>query len=129
MEKIYHQGILIGIKLTRFRKGSVPHTDPREFLGLLTLKHPKGAYLKAHIHKPVKRETTRLQECFIVKKGKVRIDLYSQDGKFFKYIYLLEGQAFLATNGGHGFHILKDSELFEVKNGPFIEDKIFLTNS
>lgn len=129
MEKIYHQGILIGIKLTKFPSGSVPHTDPNEFLGLLTLKHPKGASLKAHVHKPVKREASRLQECFIVKKGKVRIDLYSQEGKFFKFIYLSAGQAFLATNGGHGFHILKDSELFEVKNGPFIEDKVFLEHS
>lgn len=126
MEKIFYKGILIGIRVSSFPNGSVPRTEPYEGLGLLTLKHPKTTYLKAHVHLPKKRITTRLQECFIVKKGKVRIDLYGLDKKFFKYIYLKAGEAFIALNGGHGFRFLEDSELWETKNGPFKEDKVFI---
>lgn len=127
LEKFYYKNSLIAIRITRFSKGSVPHTEPQEPLGLLTLGHPKGSYLKAHIHRPKKRITNqRLQECFVVKKGKVRVDLYGPDKKFFKYLYLKQGQALLTVNGGHGFHILEDCEIFEVKNGPYIEDKDFI---
>lgn len=126
MEKIFYKGILIGICISSFPNGSVPHTEPNEGLGLLTLKHPKGTYLKAHVHLPKKRITNRLQECFIVRRGKVRVDLYGPDKKFFKYIYLKEGETFIALNGGHGFHFLENSELWETKNGPFREDKVFI---
>ncbi len=126
MEKIFYKKKLIGIRLNVFPNGSVPHTDPNTFLGLLTLKHPKGKYLKAHIHLPKKRVTQRLQECFIVRKGKVRIDLFGDDKKFFKYIYLKKGQLFIALSGGHGFKVLEDCEIIELKNGPFIEDKVFI---
>lgn len=129
MEKIFYKDILIGIKISTFPKGSVPCTESEEALGLLTLRHPRGTYLKAHVHKPVKRVSTKLQECFIVRQGKVRMDLYGPDKKFFKYIFLSAGQAFIALNGGHGFHFLTDSELWETKNGPFKEDKVFITTS
>lgn len=129
MEKIFYNGILIGIKISTFPKGSVPYTEPEEALGLLTLKYPRGTYLKAHVHNPVKRISKRLQECFIVRCGKVRIDLYGPDKKFFRYIFLKQGQAFIALNGGHGFRFLADSELWETKNGPFKEDKVFIQTS
>lgn len=131
MEKYYYKNKLIGIKISKFPEGSVPHTDSKEAqesVGILTLKHKKGSYLKAHIHKNAYRVTDHLQEAFIVRKGKVRIDLYGPDQKFFKYIYLNEGELFLAIDGGHGFHVLKDCEIFEVKNGPFKEDKIWITS-
>lgn len=126
LEKIYYKKTLIGIRVSSFPKGTVAHTNPEEALGLLTLKYPKGAYLKAHVHIPKKRTTSRLQECFIVRKGKVRVDLYGPDKRFFKYIYLKQGQVFLAVNGGHGFRVLEDCEIYEVKNGPFRQDKVFI---
>ncbi len=128
MEKIFYKNTLIGIRLSVFPKGSIAHTDAKEALGLLTLVHPKGTSLRAHVHTPQKRITKTLQECFIVIRGKVRIDLYGPDKKFFKYIILQTGQAFLALAGGHGFHFLKDSALIELKNGPFKEDKVFINN-
>ncbi len=129
MKKYYYKNNLIGIKITEFPNGSVPHTglkEVQEAVGVLTLKYKKGSYLKAHIHKDARRSTAHLQEAFIVKKGKVRIDLYGPDRKFFKYIYLSPGELFLAVAGGHGFRVIKDCEIFEVKNGPFEEDKVFI---
>ena len=126
MDKYYHNHNLIAFRLRAIPKGSVPATDTHEFVQMVTLKHPKGKYLAAHVHIPKIRETTNLQECLFVKKGKVRIDLYSREKEFVKKIYLKQGDTFLLLRGGFGIEILEDSELIEVKNGPFIEDKQFI---
>lgn len=114
------------MRLSVMPRGSVPHTDGKQSLELLTQKYPRGSYLKAHIHLPRKRVNKHLQECFIVRKGKVRIDLYGPDKKFFKFIYLKAGELFIALSGGHGFHVMKDVEMIELKNGPFKDDKDFI---
>lgn len=129
MEKFYYKNILIGLKIRKFPDGSIPHTgkdSAEEAVGLLTLKYKKGTVLKAHVHKDRYRVTTHLQEAFIVVKGQVKVSLYGPDGVFFKQIELQTGQLFLAINGGHKFDVTEDCEIFEVKNGPFREDKVYL---
>lgn len=126
MQEITHKGILIGIKIDKISKGSNPITDPGEFVQVVTLKHLKGSYLKAHMHEPKLRQTKKLQECIIVLKGKVKLDLYSEDKKLIKHTFLTEGQVFILLNGGIGIHIMKDAEIIEVKNGPFKEDKVLI---
>lgn len=126
MDKIFHKNVLVAICIRTLANGSIPITDGKEPLQLVTLKHLKGTYLKAHTHIPKKRITQKMQECLIVRRGKVKIDLYSPDRKIFKFIYLQPGDVFVLVNGGYGIHLIKDSELIEVKNGPFIEDKMLL---
>lgn len=126
MEKFYSKKILIAIRISKILKGSVPQTDPEEPVGILTFKHPKGSHFPAHIHKPIKRITQHLEECFILKKGKIQIKLYGTDKKYFKSIYLKAGQAFLTINGGHEIKVLEDCEMFEIKNGPYQQDKAFI---
>lgn len=127
MEKIFYKNILIGIWIKKLAKGSAPITNANEFVQVVGLKHPKGVYLKAHTHKPRRRVTLRLQEGLIVRKGKIKIDLYAPESiKKFKSVTVKEGEMFLLLNGGYGIHILEDAELFEFKNGPFLEDKVLL---
>lgn len=126
MDKIFYKGKLIGFRLRVLPRGSIPITDEKEPLQVVGLQHPKGAYLKAHMHAPRKRMTAYLQECLVVKKGKIKLDLYGPDKKFFKFIYLSAGESFVLMQGGVGIHILKDAEMIEVKNGPFKEDKVLI---
>jgi len=126
MDSIYYKKTLVGIRIKKMGKGTVPVTPPQEPLQMLTLKHPKGKYLLAHMHAPKKRTTTRLQECLVVKKGRIKIDLYSPDKKLFKKIFLNAGEAFILMNGGYGIHVIRDAEMMELKNGPFKEDKVLL---
>ncbi|MCX6816706.1 MAG: hypothetical protein NTZ93_02495 [Candidatus Beckwithbacteria bacterium] len=126
MEKYYYKKTLIGIKITSLTKGSNPQTDTQGPVGVLTFKHPRGSRFPAHVHKPVKRITHQLQECFIVKKGRIKINLYGPDKKYFKTVDLKEGQLFLTVNGGHEITVLKDCEIFEIKNGPYKPDKVFI---
>lgn len=126
MEKYFYKKTLIGIKITKFPEGSTPQTDPQGPLGVLTFKHPKESHFKAHVHKPIKRITHQLQECFIVKKGRIKIKLYGTDKKYFKTVVLKEGQLFLTINGGHEVTVLENCEVFEIKNGPYKPDKVFI---
>lgn len=126
MQEILYKNKVVGILVRTIKSGSLPVTNGKEPLQLVTLKHPKGKYLVAHTHKPVRRQTATMQECLIVKKGKIRVDLYGPDKKLFKKIILKTGDFFLLQNGGIGIHMLEGSECIEAKNGPFIEDKILI---
>lgn len=119
----YYQKTLIGIKISSMGEGSTPITSTDQPLQIVTLKHKKGSYLKAHLHLPKERKTKRLQECIFVKKGKITIDLYTTKKKYIRSLDLEEGQIFLLIEGGYGIHVTKDCEMFEFKNGPFVEDK------
>jgi len=123
MEKIIHQKKIVALVIKTISEGSVPLTDPHEPLQLVTLKHGKGKYLKAHLHTPKRRQTDKLQECLIVKKGKIAVDVYTENKLFLKRKILNNGDVLTVMNGGYGIKILSDSELIEVKNGPFVEDK------
>lgn len=117
----------MGIKISRIPQGSTPATDPRLPLQLVTLKHPKGALLQAHLHKKRHLYSNISETCFVIKKGRIRLNLYSPKKKFFKYIILKEGEIFISANGsGHSIKMLVDAEILEIKNGPFEEDKILI---
>lgn len=118
----------MGILLNSIPNGSVPTTAGNEPLQLVTLKHPKGEYLVPHKHAPKKRSTIFCETCFIVRKGKIKLDLYEpKENKLFKSVILNQGDIFITMNGsGHGVYMLEDSEVLEVKNGPFKEDKILI---
>ncbi len=126
MEKIFYNKKLVAIKISKMPAGTSPVTDIGEPFQALTLKHPKGKYLLAHKHKPRRRVTTRLQECLVILKGKVKIDLYGPDDKKFKTVSVKAGEALLLTSGGYGIHVVENAEMMEFKNGPFLEDKVLI---
>lgn len=126
MEKIIYKNALIAIRFKEFKEGAMPLTDPLEPLQLLVHKRPKGKHTPAHFHLPKIRVTEKLQECLVVIKGKIRIDLYGPDKKKFKHIFLSAGEVIILMNGGHSVHLVKESEIIEIKNGPFVEDKVLI---
>jgi|SRR3989344_2652695 len=126
MDKYIYKDRLVALRIQKIRDGSVPQTDPKEPLQVVTLKHIKGKYLQAHMHAPKNRKTQSLQECLVVIKGMIGVDLYASDRTLFKKVTLGVGEMLILLNGGYGINFLKDSEIFEVKNGPFVEDKVII---
>mgnify|MGYP001571634378 CR=1 FL=1 len=92
----------------------------------MTLKRAKGDVAKAHRHIPKKRVTRVLQECLIVIKGTIRYDLFDTKKKCFKRVLVRAGEAMLILGVAHSVHFLEDSLVYELKNGPFIDDKEFI---
>lgn len=124
MADIVFEGVRVGILLRSLARGTTAVTDRREPLQLVSLRHPGGTTVSAHMHARRTRVTTGLQECVIVKTGRIRLELYSPSGTMFRRITLKAGDAFILQRGGYGIQFLEASEVLEVKNGPYLDDKM-----
>ena len=83
------------------------------------MKHPKGKVIQPHVHNVVKREVLYTKEVLVVKSGKVRADFYTEERSYVSSTVLVTGDVILLASGGHGFTILEDTEMFEIKQGPY----------
>lgn len=129
MEKIFYKKTLIAIRLTVFQHGSNPVTAAGEPLQVMAIKRRAGEVVAPHWHVPKKRITSRAQECLVIRKGKIKVSLFGPDHKLFKRLYLKTGQALVVLGGGHGVEYLEPTEIIELKNGPFINDKQLIRDS
>jgi len=126
MDQIFLGRKLVAIRVRTFKTGTSPVSSPVGPLQLMTMKREKGSIAKAHRHIPKKRVTEMLQECLIVIKGKIRYDLFDARKRVFRKVVVRKGEAMLILNVAHAVHFLEDSLVYELKNGPFINDKKFL---
>lgn len=122
IKNITSNGELIAIIIPHdFRKDGIEFFTPKKFSQQLGyMKHPAGYKIQPHIHKLVVREVQYTQETLLVKSGKIRVDFYSDDKKYVGSEKLSTGDVILLAGGGHGFVFLQDSELVEIKQGPYI---------
>jgi len=119
-----NQEIIAIIIRNEFQEEGLKFYTPNEFSQQLGyMKHPKGHKITPHIHKLVVREVKFTQEVLFIRRGKVKVDLYSDAKEYFQSVILVTGDLILLAAGGHGFEILEDSEIIEVKQGPFINPK------
>ena len=51
------------------------------------------------------------------------MDFYSQNEKYLFSKKLYANDLIMLSNGGHGFKVLKDVEMIEVKQGPYFISK------
>jgi mannose-6-phosphate isomerase-like protein (cupin superfamily) len=89
---------------------------------LAYMNHPTGKIIEPHVHNPVKREVHYTQEVLFIKRGKLRVDFYLENQKYFESKVLEEGDIILLMTGGHGFEVLEEIEMVEVKQGPYAGD-------
>lgn len=101
-------------------------TDPEFSQQLGYMSRPKGYVIEPHIHKDVSRQVIKTQEVLFIKSGKLLVEFYDNDKKFAKSRVLETGDIILLAECGHGFKMLEETEIFEVKQGPYAgeEDKI-----
>ena len=89
------------------------------------LKHKEGSIIKPHRHKEMPRTINYTQEVLHIEYGRVEAVFY-QNGQVIKECLLFEGDTIILLTGGHGFNILEDTKMIEVKQGPYLsqtEDK------
>ena len=89
---------------------------------LAFMKHPQGKTIMPHVHNPVQREVTSTQEVLILRKGRLRVDFYGEDHRYLESHVIQAGDVLLLISGGHGFKVLDEIEMFEVKQGPYAGD-------
>ena len=89
---------------------------------LAYMNHKKGKKIMPHCHRPLPREIRFTQEVLFLKKGKLKVDLYQNNHTYHSTHILNAGDAILLAGGGHGFEVLEDIEMIEVKQGPYAGD-------
>lgn len=86
------------------------------------MKRPVGYVIPPHVHNPVRREVEYTKEVLFIRRGVVRIDFYTEDKDYFESVVVRAGDVVLLAYGGHGFEILEEAEIIEVKQGPYAGD-------
>ncbi|MCK6601559.1 MAG: hypothetical protein L6Q77_07010 [Bacteroidetes bacterium] len=90
---------------------------------LAFMKHPAGKKIQPHIHNSVAREVYYTQEVLLIRSGKLRVDFFDEDQIYFESYLLGANDVILLIKGGHGFEVLEELEMFEVKQGPYAGDQ------
>ncbi|HAY32691.1 MAG TPA: hypothetical protein PK536_00615 [Ignavibacteria bacterium] len=89
---------------------------------LAYMHHPAGKIIEPHVHNPVERQVQYTQEVLFLKSGKLRVDFYDDDQNYLESRILKTGDVILLATGGHGFEVLEEIEMIEVKQGPYAGD-------
>lgn len=128
IEKITHNDLQLGIIIRRnYQKDGIAFfTEDNDSQQLGYMNRPKDYVIAPHRHNLVPREVHYTQEVLFIKSGKVRVDFYSTNQEYITSRILEQGDVILLADGGHGFKMLEQSEIIEVKQGPYCgeEDKV-----
>ena len=121
IKRILHSNKLLSIIIRRnFQKEGIEFFTPDDFSQQLAyMKRQKNYVIPPHVHNAVLREVHFTQEVLFIKSGKVRVDFYDDEKNYIKSVILEAGDVILLAAGGHGFEMLEDSEIIEVKQGPY----------
>lgn len=84
------------------------------------LAHEAGFVEPPHYHQPFKREISDLQQMFVVQRGVVAVDLFSDAGTHLKEVILNPGDAIVLIHGVHAIRVIEDMQCISVKQGPFL---------
>ena len=124
IEKVVHNNVLFAIVVRAgYSKEGIEFFTPDDFSQQLAyMNRPAGYKIPPHVHNKVQREVFYTQEVLFIKKGKVKIDFFDDDRKPVDAIIVQTGDVVLLASGGHGFEMLEDTEMIEVKQGPFAGD-------
>jgi mannose-6-phosphate isomerase-like protein (cupin superfamily) len=127
MERITHQNSLFAIIVrAEFQQAGITFFTENELSQQLAyMRHPSGKIIQPHIHNPVPREVHYTQEVLFIRRGVLRVDFYDSTQEYIESRLLKAGDTILLATGGHGFEVIEEVEMLEVKQGPYAgeEDK------
>lgn len=84
------------------------------------LAHERNFVEPAHCHPAIERKINDLQQMFVVQKGVIAVDFFSDGGTKFREVVLRPGDAILLIHGAHSVRVLEDMQCVSVKQGPFL---------
>ena len=125
IERIAHHGKELAIIIRRSYKaeGISFLTSPDSSMQLGYMNHPAGHRIEPHVHRIFRREIFTTQEVLLIKSGRLRVDFYCDNKNYLESRELAAGDLVLLASGGHGFEMLEQTEIIEVKQGPYAGDQ------
>jgi len=128
LEKIIYNNLTLSIIIRKdYQKQGIEFfTNDEDSQQLGYMNRPKDYIIPPHRHNLVKRDVHLTQEVLFIKSGKVRVDFFDNQQLYIKSTILYPGDVILLSDGGHGFKMLEESEMIEVKQGPYCgeQDKV-----
>ena len=133
IEKIIHKKKMLALIVRgkyRRKKGITFFTQNDSTQQFGYMKHKKDHIIKPHLHKKRLTRIYYTSEVILMLKGILRVDFYTQFKKYLFSKILKPSDIIMLVSGGHGFKILKDVEMLEIKQGPYnlIKDKVKFEN-
>ena len=133
IEKIVYKKKLLALIVKgnyRDKKGITFFTPNESTQQFGYMKHRKKHIIKPHLHKKRLTKILYTTEVILLLKGLLRVDFYNSSKKYLFSKILRKNDIIMLVSGGHGFKILKDVEMLEIKQGPYslIKDKIKFEN-
>lgn len=124
IEEIKKKDKLIAMIIrNNYRCDGVDFLTPNDYSQQVAyMHHPTGKVIDAHVHNLVHRNVVLTQEVLFIKKGKLRVDFYDEYEDYLESTVLETGDVILLVSGGHGFTVLEEIEMIEVKQGPYSGD-------
>lgn len=125
IEEIIHDGKLyaIIIRSNYSTDGIKFFTQDSMSQQLGYMKRPADYHIEPHYHNFLPREVTYTSEVLFIRSGTVIVDFYDDFRNKSKSITLYPLDVILLANGGHSLTMLEESEIIEVKQGPYTGDQ------
>jgi mannose-6-phosphate isomerase-like protein (cupin superfamily) len=125
IEQIEHNGEMLALVVrNEYSEPGISFFTPHDLSQQLAyMHHPAGKIIDAHVHNPVPRSVAYTQETLFIKRGRLRVNFFDEEHQYLESWELKAGDVILLIKGGHGFEVLEDLEMIEVKQGPYAGDQ------
>lgn len=112
------------IKSNHEGKGIDFLTDDSSYQQVAYMGHPTGHSIIPHYHNKIERTVDYTCETLIIRKGILEVVLYENQIEKYRF-NMSAGDVITLFSGGHGFNVIENVEMIEIKQGPFMgpEDK------
>ena len=133
LEKIIYKKKLLALIVRgkyRNRRGVTFFTPNEATQQFGYIKHKTKYIIKPHLHKKRVTKILYTTEVILLLKGMLRVDFYTAFRKYLFSKILRKKDIIMLVHGGHGFKVLKNVEMIEIKQGPYslIKDKVKFEN-
>ncbi len=123
IERILYKKKLFAIIIrSKFKTSGISFfTEPKNSMQSGYINYKKNHIIIPHYHPKQKKIIYDTNEVLFIKKGKIRINFFDIKNlkKIIKSKILYKGDIVHILNGGHGFKVLQDVEMIEIKQGPY----------
>ena len=116
-----HNGVTMAIVIPKDHQanGIEFFTKDEDYMQIACMGHPSGHIISPHYHNKFSRTVDYTCESLIIRKGVVKVTLYD-DMQPVHVFEVNEGDIITMYSGGHGFEIIEDVDMVEIKQGPYL---------
>tara|TARA_B110000211_G_C14040815_1_gene536663 strand:+ start:552 stop:986 length:435 start_codon:yes stop_codon:yes gene_type:complete len=104
----------------RSKKGISFFTENKDIQQFGYMNHKKNHIIRPHLHKKQTRRIIHTSEVILILKGILRVDFYDTKKSYLFSKLLKEKDLIMLVHGAHGFKVIKNVQMIEIKQGPYI---------